>query len=63
MVEVFKTDVREVTGASQLKTILIRHFPDSTVNFDRDDCDKVLKISQKGKDTFEKKVFACEELL
>lgn len=52
MVEVFKTDVREVTEASQLKTMLIRHFPDSTVNFDRDDCDKVLKISQKGKRYF-----------
>ncbi len=44
MVEVFKTNVEEVSDASKIVTILLQHFPDSTINFDLDDCDKVLRI-------------------
>ncbi len=44
MVEVFKTNVEEVSDASKIVTILLQYFPDSTINFDLDDCDKVLRI-------------------
>jgi hypothetical protein len=44
MVEVFKTNVQEFSEAQKLVALLRRHFPDSKVNFDLDDCDKVLRI-------------------
>jgi hypothetical protein len=44
MVEVFKTNVQEFTQAQKLVTLLRRHFPDSKINFDLDDCDKVLRV-------------------
>ena len=47
MVEVFKTDVQEVEEASQLVALLQEHFPDSRINFDLHDCDKILRIEGK----------------
>jgi len=43
-VEVFKTNVQSRTAAEQLAARLQRLFPDSRINFDLDDCDKVLRI-------------------
>ncbi|MEJ7677843.1 MAG: hypothetical protein WKG06_08245 [Segetibacter sp.] len=48
MVEVFKTNVEEVSDASKIVTILLQHFPDSIINFDLEDCDKVLRIEGKN---------------
>jgi len=44
MVEVFKTNVQEIEHAAQLIAMLQQHFPGSKINFDLDDCDKVLRI-------------------
>jgi hypothetical protein len=44
MVEVFKTNVQEFSEAQKLVVLLRRHFPDSKINFDLDDCDKVLRV-------------------
>lgn len=44
MVEVFKTNVQEFEEAQNLVALLRRHFPDNKINFDLDDCDKVLRV-------------------
>lgn len=44
MVEVFKTNVHESAEANDLVRLLIQHFPGSRVNFDLEDCDRVLRI-------------------
>ena len=44
MVEVFKTNVQEAGQAKQLIDLLRKHFPGSKINFDLNDCDKVLRI-------------------
>ena len=44
MIEVFKTDVRKLREAKNLVNILVEHFPGSKINFDLDDCDKVLRV-------------------
>ncbi len=47
MVEVFKTNVYKVEMAEQLVSTLRVHFPFSKINFDLDDCDKILRIEDK----------------
>ncbi len=44
MVEVFKTNVEEVELSERLIQQLIAQFPDSLINFDMDDCDKILRV-------------------
>lgn len=44
MVEVFKTDVEQPLQADKICGILQIYFPHSQINFDLDDCDKVLRI-------------------
>jgi len=44
MVEVFKTNVQEFSQAQKLLALLRRHFPGTKINFDLDDCDKVLRV-------------------
>jgi len=44
MVEVFKTNVTYQSQAQGLLTLLRQYFPKSKVNFDLDDCDKILRI-------------------
>lgn len=44
MIEVFKTDVSDEKQASDLRHLLLRHFPTSRINFDLHDCDKILRI-------------------
>lgn len=43
-VEVFKTDVNNKILAKKVIDMLYREFPDCRINFDLDDCDKVLRI-------------------
>ena len=45
MIEVFKTDVHEAEMAEKLLTMLQLHFPESRINFDLEDCDKILRIA------------------
>ena len=44
MIEVFKTDVRKSKEARNLVNLLAEHFPGSKINFDLDDCDKILRV-------------------
>jgi len=48
MVEVFKTDVTKRMEAKSLVRFLREHFPDSKINVDLDDCDKVLRVEGKN---------------
>ena len=44
MVEVFKTNIQEVSQARNLIALLLQHFPGSKINVDLHDCDKVLRV-------------------
>ncbi|HWB28457.1 MAG TPA: hypothetical protein VG738_23455 [Chitinophagaceae bacterium] len=44
MVEVFKTNVQKQKQAKQLAAVLRQCFPGSKINFDLEDCDKVLRV-------------------
>ncbi|MEC5145562.1 hypothetical protein [Chitinophaga sp. 212800010-3] len=44
MVEVFKTNVQRSSAAKEIISVLLRNFPGSKINFDLDDCDKVLRV-------------------
>jgi hypothetical protein len=44
MVEVFKTNVEGREMAEQLLSALRSHYPFSKINFDLEDCDKILRI-------------------
>lgn len=43
-IEVFKTDVGDPGLAAELKTALLHRFPGCRINFDLQDCDRVLRI-------------------
>ena len=44
MVEVFKTNVQEISQANRLLALLHQHFPGSKITFDLEDCDKILRV-------------------
>ncbi len=44
IVEVFKTNVEEVELSEHLIQQLAAQFPESIINFDMDDCDKILRV-------------------
>ncbi|MHC0443255.1 hypothetical protein [Flavobacterium sp. 3-210] len=44
MIEVFKTNVQEVEQSNLIVGKLLEHFPNSIINFDLEDCDKILRI-------------------
>jgi len=44
MIEVFKTNVQEVEQSNMIVEKLLEHFPNSLINFDLEDCDKILRI-------------------
>jgi hypothetical protein len=48
MVEVFKTNVKRQSQAKNLLALLRQYFPNSRINFDLDDCDKILRIQGEG---------------
>ena len=68
MVEVFKTDVREISQAEKLLRLLSAYFPQSKINFDLEDCDKILRIdshtniSDDAIFALRRQGFKCEEL-
>ncbi len=43
-IEIFKTDVEDEQLATEVKMLLLGQFPLSRINFDLQDCDKVLRI-------------------
>ena len=48
MIEVFKTNVETASDANNIVRVLLQHFPGSRINFDLQDCDKILRV--EGKD-------------
>jgi len=45
IVEVFKTNVQQDDQARQLIKKLLGHFPHCKINFDLQDCDKILRVA------------------
>ena len=54
MVEVFKTNVRSARKAKRVMQKLAEEFPAHKINFDLDDCDKILRV--QGKNILQKKI-------
>ena len=48
-VEVFKTNVADPERAKWLADQIERHFTNCKVNFDLDDCDRILRVVFEGK--------------
>jgi hypothetical protein len=44
MVEVFKTNVHQHNHAIMLLSILLEQFPMFKINFDLEDCDRILRV-------------------
>ncbi|AWK06614.1 hypothetical protein HYN56_21225 [Flavobacterium crocinum] len=44
MIEVFKTNVQEESQCQIIIEKLLEHYPNSSINFDLEDCDKILRI-------------------
>ncbi|MCP2028606.1 tRNA G26 N,N-dimethylase Trm1 [Flavobacterium sp. HSC-32F16] len=68
MIEVFKTNVQEVEESIMILGKLLEHFPNSIVNFDLEDCDKILRVhgssipNQKIIELLNSHGFQCEAL-
>ena len=52
MIEVFKTSVTSQRQAEILVTALQKVFPEYSANFDLDDCDRILRVANKGGTVF-----------
>jgi hypothetical protein len=44
MIEVFKTNVQEAAQCLIIIEKLLEHYPDSSIDFDLEACDKILRI-------------------
>ncbi len=44
MIEVFKTNISEEKIATSIQNELLSYFPEFVINFDLEDCDRVLRI-------------------
>ena len=68
MVEIFKTNIDEQQQAEVLLKLLSQTFPEFKINFDLEDCDKVLRIEgsnvvpEKIMDLVKAKHYVCEVL-
>ena len=47
IIEVFKTSVLKTEDTHMLVTLLKSHFPNCRINFDLNDCDKVMRVEGK----------------
>jgi hypothetical protein len=54
MVEVFKTNVRSIRKAKLIVQKLEEEFPAYKINFDLNDCDKILRV--QGKNILQEKI-------
>ena len=68
MVQVFKTNVQQPDQAKMIVGMLQEYFPASDINFDLEDCDKILRVKHEEVLSTEvpplltKRGFVCEEL-
>ena len=44
MIEIFKTNVQKKSDSNYIISIIKRQFPDCKINFDLEDCDRILRI-------------------
>lgn len=44
IVEVFKTNVQKESDRDYIITVMQNQFPDYKINFDLEDCDKILRV-------------------
>jgi hypothetical protein len=44
MIEVFKTNIASEQEANRILSLLTDEFPGSSINFDLEDCDRILRI-------------------
>lgn len=69
MIEVFKTNVQEASQSEMIVGRLLEHFPNSVINFDLEDCDKILRVhsseisNQQIIELLNLHGFQCEALL
>jgi hypothetical protein len=69
MIEIFKTNVQEDQIANSIIAQLLEHFSDAKINFDLEDCDKILRIESaiidvpKVIQVLNKNEFRCEMLV
>ncbi len=67
-IEVYKTNVQCPEQAKELVQLLLSHFPSSDINFDLDDCDRILRVKHRGtplrnvSQVLAERGFLCEEL-
>ena len=45
MIEIFKTNVQNKSQAKQIINLLKNIFSEATINFDLNDCDKILRVA------------------
>lgn len=68
MIEVFKTNIVDENTAKTVLSDLAIHLPNSYINFDLEDCDKILRIENCSihldlvVDILNKNGFYCEPL-
>lgn len=48
MVEVFKTNIEDKTTANKVAVDLNEYFPGGRINFDLEDCDKILRVESEN---------------
>jgi hypothetical protein len=48
VVEVFKTNVQKEVETSYIIAVILNQFPDYKINFDLEDCDKILRVEGVG---------------
>lgn len=48
MIEVFKTNVQKEQNAKRIITILLELLPGTKINFDLEDCDKILRVKNEN---------------
>lgn len=71
LVEIFKTDIGQVRVAAHIVQQLSQHFPDYRINFDLEDCDRILRIESRHTSIDSKQIirlmaglgYACTHLL
>ncbi|MCW3089401.1 MAG: hypothetical protein JWP81_470 [Ferruginibacter sp.] len=49
MIEIFKTNVQNKTQAKRILNSLKKMISDATINFDLNDCDKILRVAGIGR--------------
>lgn len=50
VIEVFRTNVNDVDQAQSIRAELLKAIPSSKINFDLQDCDKILRVESSSID-------------